>query len=121
MSSTGYTKGADTYYFADKPIDDSTTRQVYVYKIDTGTNITVIADAGTLDPTEGSITINNYIPDSLTDIRITVTPDSLDIAPKRDQLLKIDSTRTTMTAEEDTIALSGSSGTTDYTTTSRLR
>jgi len=121
MSSTGYTKGADTYYFADKPIDDSTIRQVYVYKIDTGTNITVIADAGTLDPTEGSITINNYIPDSLTDIRITVTPDSLDIAPKRDQLLKIDSTRTTMTAEEDTIALSGSSGTTDYTTTSRLR
>ena len=57
----------------------------------------------------------------MADIRITAAPDSLDIAPKRDQLLTIDSARTTMTAEEDTIALSGSSGTIDYTTTSRLR
>ena len=121
ISSTGYTKGSDTYYFADKPIDGSTTRQIYVYKLDGTTKITIIGDAGTLDPTAGTITINNYIPDDLTAIRITAAPDSLDIAPKRDQLLKIDNARTIMTAEEDTIALSGSSGTIDYKTTSRLR
>ena len=42
------------------------------------------------------------------------------VKTKREEL-KIDNARTTMTAAEDTIALSGSSGTIDYTTTARLR
>jgi hypothetical protein len=121
INSTGFTVGTETWYFADKIIAGKTTRQIFVYKVVGDTNVTVIDDAGTIEPAEGTLTINNYKPDNLTSIRITVTPDSLDIAPKRDQLLKIDTSRTTMTAEEDSIALSGSSGTIDYTTTSRLR
>ena len=48
-------------------------------------------------------------------------PLSNDIAPKRDEILSIDATRTTMTAEEDSIAVSGSSGSVTYGTTSRFR
>ena len=126
ISSTAFkydngTATHDDYYFADKPIAGSTDRQVYAYKIVDNINVTTIDNAGTVDASAGTVTINNYIPSDLTAIRITAAPDSLDIAPKRDQLITIDSARTTMTAEEDTIALSGSSGTIDYTTTSRLR
>jgi hypothetical protein len=124
ISSTGFIPAAaltDTYYFADKPITGSTERQIYAYKIVDNVNVTTIENAGTVDANAGTITISGYTPSTLTDIRITAAPDSLDIAPKRDQLITIDSARTTMTAEEDTIALSGSSGTIDYTTTSRLR
>jgi len=45
----------------------------------------------------------------------------LDIAPKRDQILEISGSRLTVTAEEDLIATAGSSGSIDYTTTSRFR
>ena len=67
--------------------------------------------------------MNKFIPDnnSADTIRLTVTPNSLDIAPKRDQLVAIDPLRVTITPSVDTISLSGSSGIIDYTTTSRLR
>ena len=50
-----------------------------------------------------------------------MVPNSLDLAPKRDQLLSIDQQRVTITPEVDTISVSGSSGSIRYTTTPRLK
>jgi hypothetical protein len=123
ITSTMWKYGGEEVYFGDIPISGSTNRQVMVYKVVSGENITVINNAGTIDVNAGTITLNNFIPDeaSADTIRITVVPDSLDLAPKRDQLLSIDPLRVQITPSVDTISVSGSSGTIDYTTTSRLR
>ena len=84
-------------------------------------NITVINDAGLLETEKGKLTLNNFRPDTTTAIKITVVPDSLDIAPSRDQLLSIENGSVSITPEIDTIAVSGSSGAVSYTTTSRIK
>ena len=85
------------------------------------TKVTTINNCGTVSPSLGKVVLNNFSPNSTNNIRITVTPNSLDIAPKRDEILSIDGTRLTVTAEEDLIATAGSSGSIDYTTSSRFR
>ena len=81
----------------------------------------MFADAGLINVNEGTITLNNFLPTTNASIRVSVIPDSLDIAPKREQLLDIDSSRVDITPEIDTIATAGSSGSITYSTTSRLK
>ena len=121
IETTGITIGGVTTFFNDKAIPESTNRQIFAYRLQGTTKVTTIDNCGIVNPLEGSITLNNFIPDTTDSFRITVIPLSNDIAPKRDEILSIDSARTTMTAEEDSIAVSGSSGSTTYTTTSRFR
>lgn len=122
VTSTPFLINGVEHYFGDKPITGSnSTRQVIVYKVESNINVTVINDAGLIDLDNGTITLNNFIPDNNGVIRVTVTPDSLDIAPKREALLSIDSSRIFVSGEIDKIALVGSSGTIDYTTNSRMR
>ena len=98
-------------------------RRVYVYKIVSGKENIVVADAGTVNSTTGKVVLNNFAPSVLPTggIKITATPASLDIAPKRDQLIAIDPLKTSINPEIDSIAVSGSTGTISYNTTSRLR
>ena len=123
ISSTMWKLNGDEVYFGDIPIDGSTNRQVIAYKVVDSVNVTVINNAGLINTTAGTISLNNFKPDddSADVIRITIVPDSLDLAPKRDQLIAIDPLRVIITPSVDTISVSGSSGTIDYTTTSRLR
>lgn len=123
ISSTMWKYGGEEVYFGDIPITGSTNRQVMVYKIVNGENVTVINNAGIIDVQKGTISLNNFIPDndSVDTIRITVVPNSLDLAPKRDQLIAIDPLRVQITPSIDTISVAGSSGTIDYSTTARLR
>ena len=123
ISSTAFKISGDTadHYFGDIPITGSTKRTVIVYKVEDGTNITVISDAGEIDVDAGKISLNSFAPSTNTTIRITVIPNSLDLAPKRDQLLSIDNTRVTITPEIDTISVSGSAGSITYTTTARIK
>ena len=109
------------HYFGDIKIPNSTNRKVIVYKIVEGVNIIVINDAGLIDVNAGTITLNSFACDTATNIRIIITPDSLDLAPKRNQLISIDSARLNVSASVDKIAMSGSSGSISYTTTPRLR
>lgn len=113
--------GTIDHYFGDIPIVGSENRKVIIYKIVDGVNVTVINGAGTINPDKGIITLNNFTAYNTDTIRITVTPNSLDLAPKRDQLIAIDSLRVKVTPAVDTIAVSGSTGTINYTTPSRLR
>ena len=121
ISSTGVTIGGVTTFFADKAIAGSANRQIFAFRLQDTTKVTTIDNCGTVNPTEGTIILNNFIADNTNTFRITVIPLSNDIAPKRDEILSIDSARTTITAEEDSIAVSGSSGSTTYSTTSRFR
>ena len=121
ITSTSVTIGGVETFFADKAITGSTNRQIFAFRLQDTTKVTTIDNCGTVNPTEGSIILNNFIPDNTNTFRITVIPLSNDIAPKRDEILSIDATRTTMTAEEDSIAVSGSSGSVTYGTTSRFR
>lgn len=123
ISSTMWKYGGEEVYFGDIPITGSTNRQVMAYKVVNGENVTVINNAGIIDVQKGTISLNNFIPDndSVDTIRITVVPNSLDLAPKRDQLIAIDPLRVQITPSIDTISVAGSSGTIDYSTTARLR
>ena len=121
LTSTAFKLNGEDHFFGDIPLTGSTSRQVIVYRIVSGANITVINNAGTVDVSNGKITLNSFQPDDTTPIRITVVPHSLDLAPKRDQLLSIDDSRVIISPEIDTIAVSGSSGSIGYTTTSKLK
>ena len=69
----------------------------------------------------GKIILANFVPSSNATIRLTVVPDSLDLAPVRNQILKIDPARVVTNIEIDTVAVSGTSGTIDYNTTRRIK
>ena len=121
ISSTAWKYGGIDNYFADKAISGSTDRQIYAYKIVDSVKVTTIDNCGTLTPSTGVVVLNNFTPDDTTAIRLTITPDSLDVAPKREEILAVDGARMSVTAEIDTISTAGSSGSIDYTTTSRFR
>jgi len=121
LTSTAFKVGGIDHFFGDIPISGNTKRQVIVYKIVDGNNITVVPNAGELDPEKGTVLVNTFTPDDATGITITVVPNSLDIAPKRNQLLSIINDKVIITPQVDTIAVGGSSGSIDYTTTSRIK
>jgi len=121
LTSTPFQINGVPHYFGDIPIADSTDRTVIVYKIINNENITVIKDAGKVEVSKGRVTLHSFTPDDATKIRVTLTPNSLDIAPKRNQVLNIDPAKVLVTAQVDTITTAGSSGSIDYSVNSRLR
>ena len=121
LNSTAFKINNDDHFFGDIPIAGSTSRTVIIYKVVNNQNVTVVNNAGTVDVENGKLTLNNFQPDTTDAIRLTLIPNSLDIAPKRDQLIDIDNLRLTITPEIDTIAVAGSSGSINYSTTSRLK
>ena len=121
LTSTAFKINNEDHYLGDIPIAGSTNRKVIVYKIIDNENITVVKDAGDINVSKGTVTLHSFVPDTTAVIRVTVTPNSLDIAPKRNQLLNIDPGKVVVTAQVDTITTAGSSGSIDYTVNSRLR
>jgi len=121
ITSTAFKINNVEHFFGDIPISGSNNRRVIVFKVVDSKNVTVINDAGLVEVDKGKITLNNFRPDSDTSVRITIVPNSLDIAPKREQLLSIFNSLVSITPEIDTIATGGSSGAITYTTTSRLK
>ena len=121
ISSSAFKINNVDHFFGDEPITDSSKRNVIVYKVVNDVNTTVIKSAGEIDVDKGTIILNNFTPDAVTPIKITVLPNSLDLGPKRDQLISIDNSFVVITPEIDTIAVAGSAGSIDYTTTSRFK
>ena len=121
LTSTAFKINNVDHFFGDEPITGSTKRNVIVYKVVNQVNTTVIADAGEIDVDNGKISLNKFRPDTTDVIKITVVPNSLDLAPKRDQLISIDNNSVIITPEIDTIATSGSAGSINYSTTSRFK
>ena len=121
LNSTPFKINGVDHFFGDEPITGSTKRNVIVYKVENQVNITTVADAGEIDVEKGKITLKNFRPDTTAAIKLTILPNSLDLAPKRDQLISIDNSSIIITPEIDTIATAGSSGSINYTTTSRFK
>src|SRR6056300_381526 len=121
ISSSAFKINNVDHFFGDEPIADSTKRTVIVYKVVNNTNVTVISQAGLIDVLKGTVTLNNFRPDTTNAIKITILPNSLDLAPKRDQLISIDNNSVVITPEIDTIATAGSAGSITYNTTSRFK
>ena len=121
LTSTAFKINNIDHFFGDEPIVGSTNRKVIVYKVVNDTNVTVINEAGIIDVLKGTIILNSFRPDTTDKIKITVVPNSLDLAPKRDQLLSIDNNSVVIVPEIDTIAVAGSAGSINYTTTSRFK
>jgi hypothetical protein len=109
------------HFFGDVPISGSTQRKVIVYKVVGLSNVTVVNDAGIINVEKGTVTLNNFRPDTTSAIKITVLPNSLDLAPKRAELISIDNNSVTITPEIDTISVAGSAGSINYNTTSRFK
>jgi hypothetical protein len=121
IESTAFTIGGVDHFFGDLEIVGSNNRKVMIYRVLNGENQIVISDAGEINVSTGVITINNFAIDEPTTIRITIAPNSLDIAPKRNQIINIEASRILASGSVDQIAYSGPSGTLEYTPTSRLR
>ena len=121
VMTTNYFKiGGIDHYFGDSPIAGSNDRTVYLYKSIEG-NTARVKEVGKIYTLTGRVTIGGFTTDVDTAIRVTVMPNSNDLAPKRNQLLEIDLTTVNVTGEVDTIVVAGSAGAVNYTTPSRHR
>lgn len=121
LTSSAFKINNVDHFFGDVPINGSTNRTVIVYKVVNNVNVTTIANAGVIDVLKGTITLNSFRPDTTDAIKLTILPNSLDLAPKRDQLISIDNNSVVITPEIDTIAVAGSAGSINYNTTSRFK
>ena len=127
ISSSAFKINGEDHFFGDEAIAGQTARRIYAYRLVNSLEVKSISDCGTVTSATGKIILNNFVPTNsegvtlYTPIKITVKPDSLDIAPKRDQLLSIAAAGVIITPDIDTIAVSGSTGSIGYTTTSRFR
>ena len=121
LTSSAFKINNIDHFFGDEPIAGSTKRNVIVYKVVNNINVIVTPNAGEIDVTKGTMILNNFRPDTTAAIKITVLPNSLDLAPKRDQLISINNNSVVITPEVDTIAVAGSAGSITYNTTSRFK
>jgi hypothetical protein len=127
LTSSEFKIGGITHYIKDGPIANSVDRTIYLYRRG-NTGDVKAATLGTVYSAAGRVVINGLYPDTTDVIRLTLVPNSFDLAPKRNQLLDIalsipsgrgDLEPSTITGEIDTIAVAGSAGAINYTTVSR--
>ena len=82
----------------------------------------LINNAGSVNETTGTITLNSFNPTALptgqTTIDVTVKPASTDVSPARNVLLDINTSTATISGEIDTMATGGTTAGIDYDTTS---
>lgn len=118
LSPTG-----QTVYLADEEIAGrNDIRNVYVYRKASDSDVKVVNSVGTLTISTGELSVSSLpvaTSENEKQIQIYVSPDSNDVAVRRNNLLTIDASRTNIVGEVDTIAVAGSSGASDYRTFSR--
>jgi hypothetical protein len=118
--TTSFTYGGRQCSLRDVVGSDGVRRVQVIYG--EGQNTVVIADnVGTIDAERGKITLSEFIVSNFVGdyIEITVIPNSLDIAPLRNNLLVIDMAAVAIDGEIDTIVAGQSPAGVNYKTTSR--
>ena len=100
---------------------DTSSETRIIQVVDSG-GIIYSTNAGTVNETTGTVTLNSFNPTALptgqTTIDITVKPASTDVAPRRNTLLSINTSSAAITGEIDTMATGGTTAGIDYSTTS---
>ena len=124
VSSTGFKiSGDDTN---EHFLDDDGAGNVRTYYLSGTTRIYTDSSYGTIDYTTGEIiltsanitSVSNVDGATSTQVRVTVTPNSNDVVPVRNQVLSIDTANSSITGSVDTIESGSSQAGTSYTTTS---
>tara|TARA_A100001015_G_scaffold242038_1_gene276444 strand:- start:4 stop:1614 length:1611 start_codon:yes stop_codon:yes gene_type:complete len=123
LSSTGFkVTGSDLEQF----LDDDGNGNVRRYYLSSGIRTYSNATQGTIDYNTGQITLNSLNVASISNIRgststvieLTVTPNSNDVAPVRDQIVEIDIANSTINVTADTFVGGSADAGVGYTTTS---
>ena len=123
LSSTGFkVTGSDLEQFLDDDGNGNVRRYYLASGIRTYSNET----QGTIDYTTGQITLNSLNIASISNIRgatstvveLTVTPNSNDVVPVRDQIVEIDIANSTINVTADTFIGGSADAGVGYTTTS---
>jgi hypothetical protein len=123
LTSTGFkVTGSDYEQF----LDDDGAGIIRRYYLSTGIRTYSNETQGTIDYATGQITLNSLDVASISNIRgaasiiieLTVTPDSNDVVPVRDQIVEIDISNSTIQAVADTFVGGSADAGVGYTTTS---
>ena len=123
LSSTGFkVTGSDFEMF----LDDDGNGNVRRYYLSSGIRTYANETQGTIDYATGQITLNSLNVASISNIRgatstiieLTVTPDSNDVVPVRDQIVEIDIANSNINVNADTFVGGSSDAGVGYTTTS---
>ena len=123
LSSTGFkVTGSDLEQF----LDDDGNGNVRRYYLASGIRTYANETQGTIDYTTGQITLNSLNVASISNIRgatsttieLTVTPNSNDIVPVRDQIIEIDTSNSIIRVESDSFVGGSADAGVGYTTTS---
>ena len=125
VSSSGF-KINDDNSTNEHFLDDDGEGNIRVYYLSGTTRIYTSTSFGTINYTSGEIiltsanitSISNVDGAASTRIKVTVTPDSNDIVPVRNQVLSIDTSNSSFSASIDEIESGSSQAGTGYTTTS---
>ncbi len=123
LTSTGFkVTGSDLEQFLDDDGNGNVRRYYLASGIRTYSNET----QGTIDYTTGQITLNSLNVASISNIRgatsttveLTVTPNSNDVVPVRDQIIELDISNSTINVETDSFVGGSADAGVGYTTTS---
>ena len=123
LSSTGFkVTGSDIEQFLDDDGNGNVRRYILSSGIRSYTNET----QGTIDYATGQITLNSLNVASISNIRgatstvieLTVTPNSNDVVPVRDQIVEIDIANSTINVTADSFVGGSADAGVGYTTTS---
>ena len=123
LSSTGFKiDGNDNEMF----LDDDGSGNVRLYYLASGIRTYVNSTQGTINYSSGQITLNSLNVASISNIRgststvieLTVTPNSNDVVPVRDQIVELDIANSTITVTADTFVGGSADAGVGYTTTS---
>jgi len=123
LTSTGFkVTGSDLEMF----LDDDGQGNVRRYYLASGIRTYANETQGTIDYATGQITLNSLNVASISNIRgatstvieLTVTPDSNDVVPVRDQIVEIDISNSSITVTPDTFVGGSADAGVGYTTTS---
>ena len=123
LSSTGFKiDGNDNEMF----LDDDGSGNVRLYYLASGIRTYVNSTQGTISYSSGQITLNSLNVASISNIRgststiveLTVTPNSNDVVPVRDQIVELDIANSTITVTADTFVGGSADAGVGYTTTS---
>ena len=125
ISSSSFNINATQCYYGDEAIDgDTTYHRVYVYYLGAdGKRVKINSDVGRINLVTGKVELAELYVDGGEPLTITLNllPASNDIAPKKNQLIRIDMNLVNVSGEVDSIAIGGSSRSVDYNTFKRDR
>ena len=119
LSSDVFKQGGLTVRIGDDKLN-STHRRIYTYRLDEQRNeVKVDEDIGILNPITGEINFSPIFSDERPIVKLYSSPASNDIVAKRNTLLQLDTDKTIVLADKDTVSVSGAAGAADYITYNR--